>query len=279
MLLRTYHQPHLSLYNLCTRLPVFFLDSWPLKMGPRGCPKTLVRNYHYLLHNSPEDSNSHLFCNRSLKSWTIQYEAETEGRTLRGHADSWKQSLLAWLHTGLLFCSGGAGIDLTWVSISMEQEHVNLLITVVCIIVYWSFLIFFLLHRLLFFKQGIKQVTCDILLAFNNCLSSAIASKKYVVIALHIRILIYILHLLVCNLVVLEVIPTRYKNRPLSLFTSKYSKYFPIIVMQPCSPGPCTYKTHKTSHHNLTSGYPYITAQPLVYNLTILQDVPTSYTK
>jgi len=25
-------------------------DSWPLKMGPIGCPKMLVQNYHYLLH-------------------------------------------------------------------------------------------------------------------------------------------------------------------------------------------------------------------------------------
>jgi len=29
------------------------------KMGPTGCPKTLVRNYHYLLCNNPEERSSH----------------------------------------------------------------------------------------------------------------------------------------------------------------------------------------------------------------------------
>jgi hypothetical protein len=27
-------------------------------MGPIGCAKTLVRDYHYLLHNNPEDRSS-----------------------------------------------------------------------------------------------------------------------------------------------------------------------------------------------------------------------------
>jgi hypothetical protein len=31
--------------------------SWPLKMGPIGCPETSVRNYHYALYNSPEEGN------------------------------------------------------------------------------------------------------------------------------------------------------------------------------------------------------------------------------
>ena len=43
------------------------LDSWPLKMGPIGCPETSVRNYHYLLRNSPEGRSSHLLCGGSLK--------------------------------------------------------------------------------------------------------------------------------------------------------------------------------------------------------------------
>jgi len=29
-------------------------------MGPISCPKTLVRNYHYSLHNNPEECSSHL---------------------------------------------------------------------------------------------------------------------------------------------------------------------------------------------------------------------------
>jgi len=32
----------------------WFLDSWTLRMGPIGCPKTSVRNYHYSLRNNPE---------------------------------------------------------------------------------------------------------------------------------------------------------------------------------------------------------------------------------
>jgi len=30
------------------------LDSWPLKMGPIGCPIMLGRSYHYLLYNNVE---------------------------------------------------------------------------------------------------------------------------------------------------------------------------------------------------------------------------------
>jgi len=29
-----------------------------LMMGPTGSPKTLVSNYHYLLHNNPEECSS-----------------------------------------------------------------------------------------------------------------------------------------------------------------------------------------------------------------------------
>jgi hypothetical protein len=37
----------------------FFLDSWPLKMGPICCPKTSVRNYRYSLHNNTDKHSSH----------------------------------------------------------------------------------------------------------------------------------------------------------------------------------------------------------------------------
>jgi len=30
------------------------------KMGPIGCPETLVKNYQYMLHNFPEECRSHL---------------------------------------------------------------------------------------------------------------------------------------------------------------------------------------------------------------------------
>jgi hypothetical protein len=34
------------------------LDFLTPKVGPIGCPETLVRNYHYLLCNNPEECNS-----------------------------------------------------------------------------------------------------------------------------------------------------------------------------------------------------------------------------
>jgi hypothetical protein len=37
-------------------------------MGPIGCPKTLVKNYHYSIYGNPEENNSHLLHSRSLKS-------------------------------------------------------------------------------------------------------------------------------------------------------------------------------------------------------------------
>ena len=42
-------------------------DSRPLKMGPIGCPETLVRNYNTLLRG-PEQRSSPLLCGGSLKS-------------------------------------------------------------------------------------------------------------------------------------------------------------------------------------------------------------------
>jgi len=37
-------------------------------LGPIGCPKILVRNYHYMLCNIPEERRSYLLCRGSLKS-------------------------------------------------------------------------------------------------------------------------------------------------------------------------------------------------------------------
>jgi len=37
-------------------------------MEPIGCTETSVRNYHYSLHNKPEESSSHLLRGGSLKS-------------------------------------------------------------------------------------------------------------------------------------------------------------------------------------------------------------------
>ena len=57
--LRTNHFPHHSLY-ICT--PMCSWHSWtagPSKMGPVGCPKTLVTNYQSMLCNIPEERRSH----------------------------------------------------------------------------------------------------------------------------------------------------------------------------------------------------------------------------
>ena len=42
--------------------------TWTLKIGPIGCPKMSVRNYHYSLCNNPEECSSHLLHSQSLKS-------------------------------------------------------------------------------------------------------------------------------------------------------------------------------------------------------------------
>jgi len=47
----------------------FFLDSWPLKTEPRGCPETSVRNYHYSLRNSTEQRSS-LLADDSVRGTT-----------------------------------------------------------------------------------------------------------------------------------------------------------------------------------------------------------------
>jgi len=39
-------------------------------MGQIGSPETSAWNYHYSLHNNPEECSSHLLCGRSLKSTT-----------------------------------------------------------------------------------------------------------------------------------------------------------------------------------------------------------------
>jgi len=38
--------------------------SWPLKMGPTGCPETSVSNHHNALRNNPEEHSYHLFRGR-----------------------------------------------------------------------------------------------------------------------------------------------------------------------------------------------------------------------
>ena len=43
--------------------------SWPLKMKPRGCTETSVKDYYSALRNIPEERRSHQHRGGSLKSW------------------------------------------------------------------------------------------------------------------------------------------------------------------------------------------------------------------
>ena len=75
-------------------------NSWPLKMGPIGCPETSVRNCHYYLNNSPEEcvsQGSPLFCNQNLisaftdmdlQSFFIHYSLLLENITLNNFTSS-----------------------------------------------------------------------------------------------------------------------------------------------------------------------------------------------
>jgi len=63
----TFHRPHSFLYKLRIGATGFLLDSWTLIMGPTDCPETSVRNYHYPLHNNPEERSSQLLHGESLK--------------------------------------------------------------------------------------------------------------------------------------------------------------------------------------------------------------------
>jgi len=45
------------------------LDSWTLRVGPIGCPKTSVRNYHWSLRNKPR---------RAQLSATSRQKSETQ---------------------------------------------------------------------------------------------------------------------------------------------------------------------------------------------------------
>ena len=57
---------------------------WPLKMGQIIKPETSIRNYHYSLLISPEESSSHPFRGGSLKSLKITYQFQCSGCSFRG---------------------------------------------------------------------------------------------------------------------------------------------------------------------------------------------------
>ena len=71
---RTYEQIITSKFGRTDSDVSFYtnIDSWPLKMGPIGFPRTSVRNHHYWLCNSPEERSSHLLHSGSLKWRTLK---------------------------------------------------------------------------------------------------------------------------------------------------------------------------------------------------------------
>ena len=76
-----------ALFWAVTQRVVVFLypkHSWPLTVGPTGCPETSVRNYHYSLRNSPEEGSSQKFVSfvrllGSLLIFSMQQSPSCEG--------------------------------------------------------------------------------------------------------------------------------------------------------------------------------------------------------
>ena len=62
--------------------------SWPLKMGPIGCPETSVRNYHYSLRNNSEERISNSWHSEVSKTFT---QLESLARSLT-HIESFIQT-------------------------------------------------------------------------------------------------------------------------------------------------------------------------------------------
>ena len=63
------------------------IDSWPLNMGPIGCPETSVINYHYSLRNNPEPRSCHLLRGGNLLSPTYMHSVLHREHNVRGRAD------------------------------------------------------------------------------------------------------------------------------------------------------------------------------------------------
>jgi hypothetical protein len=66
--------------NIILELPPFFLDSWPLKMGPICWSEMSVRNYRYSLCNNPEEHGSylHMPCLQyKIKKWYNEHNFGT----------------------------------------------------------------------------------------------------------------------------------------------------------------------------------------------------------
>jgi hypothetical protein len=60
-------------------LSVQFFLFLTLKKEPIGCPVMLVRNYHYLLNNNPEECSSHLLHGGNLQSILYLFPCHFKG--------------------------------------------------------------------------------------------------------------------------------------------------------------------------------------------------------
>ena len=56
----SFHCPRSSLNKIRIGATVFLLDSWALRMGPKGCVETSVINHHYSMCSNPEEHGSQL---------------------------------------------------------------------------------------------------------------------------------------------------------------------------------------------------------------------------
>jgi CRISPR/Cas system endoribonuclease Cas6 (RAMP superfamily) len=52
-------------------------------MEPTGCPETSIRNYRYLLRNSPEERSSHTGTKFTLQSFEVRAIKKVTGKQFR----------------------------------------------------------------------------------------------------------------------------------------------------------------------------------------------------
>ena len=82
-------RPHSFLYKLHTGTTGFLLDSWTLKRGPICRSELLVRNYHYLLRNNPEQhSSDNIPYSDDLNNWSTSLDRNTADPLQNFHQDA-----------------------------------------------------------------------------------------------------------------------------------------------------------------------------------------------
>jgi hypothetical protein len=81
--------------RFCQLISIMFFSllwiSWLLNMGPTGCPKRSVRNYHSMLHNISEKQRSHM----TIWGWRTWFHSIWSGSVLH----TWISHNLTYLST------------------------------------------------------------------------------------------------------------------------------------------------------------------------------------